>query len=329
MLKIFPMQILAPFDDCPTSELPIVHTGSVKIIRRDSEKVLAFEHTDKFSVFDCGPHPQEIPEMGVNLCRMNVSSFKVAQALKIPTHFIAKKDERTIFVREFATPKDRPLNPGETDVMLPLEWIDRSHVSGSLRRAFLESKKKPTDYGFRSDDRYIIPTEGDPLPFPVHECTTKWEKVDRPLTVKEATVLIGGITEVEWHRSWAIIDRLNGALSLAAKAAGFTRLDGKKELAFSGPKRQIVVIDAFGNPHEDRYAPTLRLEQGEVIHFSKEFLRQLFIKNGFFATVKEARKANQPDPPYLPLPAEDILEASRRFKILADAYEVAVNNMVG
>ncbi|MEO8638039.1 MAG: phosphoribosylaminoimidazolesuccinocarboxamide synthase [Candidatus Taylorbacteria bacterium] len=314
-------------DDRPTEQLSIVHHGSVKIIRRAGEHVLAFEHTDRFSVFDCGPHPQEIPGMGEALCRCNVAGFKIAAALCIPTHFIREKDGRTILVREFATPKDRPLYPEETDVMIPLEFIDRERVSGSIRRALESGKKKPTNYGFASNDFDKLPREGTPFPFPVHECTTKWEKVDRPLEDDEA-MRLGGISREEWQRAWALIDRLNGALSLAARASRFTRLDGKKELAFMGPERQIVFIDAFGNPHEDRYAPTAELEEGIVIHHSKEFLRQLFVQNGFYADVQKARAAGEADPPYPSLTTEQIGEASERFSRFSLHYEQAVGRIV-
>lgn len=309
-------------------ERELVHFGSVKIIYRVDDKTLAFKHTNNFSLFDVGPHPQQIPGMGRAVLRCSMASDRIAKTIGVRTCVIGQEDKDTILVREFQTPKGRPLRPDETDVMIPLEWIDRDYVSGSLARAFKAGEKRPTDYGFGSNNSDKLPLDGTELPFPHHEATTKWEDVDRQMDLEE-TLAYAGVTRLEWDRAWRVIAKLNGALALAAAAAGFKRLDGKKEMAFSGPAKELVVIDAFGNPNEDRYAPIETLRPGNVDHYSKEWLRQLFIKKGYKKVLDAAREQNLPDPEYPPLTDEEIAEARRRYEIFAGLYEAAVNRILG
>lgn len=304
----------------------IVHVGSVKDIERVDKTTLGFRHTDRFSVFDVGPHPQQIPGMGKAVFRCTMASDRVAKAIGIRTSILGYDDERTILVKEFDTPKGRPLRPDETNVMIPLEFIDREFVSGRLAREFKSGEKRPTEYGFASDEPNRIPQEGTQLPFPHYEVTTKWEDVDRPMDLEEA-LKFAGITCLEWVSAWRIIAHLNGALSLAAAAAGYERLDGKKELAFGNTRQELVVIDSAGNPNEDRYTPKHTLDPGNVDHWSKEFLRQIFIKNGYKKALDEARRLGQPDPPYPRLSDEDIAEVSRRYTVFADQYERAADRM--
>ncbi|MDO8594435.1 MAG: phosphoribosylaminoimidazolesuccinocarboxamide synthase [bacterium] len=306
---------------------PFVHQGSVKVIERENLTTIAFRHTDKFSVFDVGSHPQEIPRMGNAVFRCSMASDRLLKAAGLQTAVVGQDDGDVILVHEVSTPKDRPLLPSETNVMPRIEWLDRDYVAGSLGRDFRSGKKKPSDYGFADES---VPPDGTRLPFPHHEATTKWEDVDRPMT-NEETLAYAGLTVFQWRQGWRVINYANGILGIAAKAAGFRRLDGKKEMALVMVNGILMwmFIDALGNPNEDRYAPSDTLRPGYIDHYSKEWLRQLFIANGYKKVLDEARKAGQPDPDYPLLKDEDITEASRRYTLFADSYEAAVNRILG
>ncbi len=296
------------------SDIP-VYVGSSRDVYRREAGILEFRFKDTFSVFDVGEHHQTIPGKGAALCASAVQSFKIAQALGIETHFIEQIDAITINVKEF-----RILEPAETDFtttgyILPLEFIDGSYVAGSLGRDMRSGKKKPTDFGFETDE---APQDGTPLFWPEQRYTTKREEFDRPLTPEEARDL-AKITTDEEDRIWRIIHRFNAGLSLVASRAGFTRFDGKKECGL-GARRRPVILDTAGTPDEDRFVLTDALREGEIIHYSKEMIREIFIANGYYAKVMAARKAAEPDPEYPDLTTAEIAEVSTRYQQFAEAY---------
>lgn len=307
-----------------TAEPPVgtikekVYTGSSRDVWRVKPGVLDFEFKDTFSVFDVGVHHQTIPGKGAALCACAVRSFEIARLLGIETHFIKQVDARTIQIKEF-----RILEPAETDFattghILPLEFIDGSHVAGSLGRDMRSGKKKPTDYGFETDEP---PKDGTPLFWPEQRITTKREDFDRPLTRNEAGVL-ARITEEEEERIWRVIHRFNGGVSMVAAIAGFNRWDGKKEIGFLGSftRRRPVILDTAGTPDEDRFVLTSALSDGRIVHYSKEVLREILIENGYYKAVMAARSSGREDPPYPELTAAQIAEVSDRYWEFTDAY---------
>lgn len=297
-----------------------LHEGSVKVIWAIGSDVLHFENTDHFSAFDRGRHPQTIPGQAYALTKCAVASFKIAKQIGTRTHFIEQVNDTTIAVRRLATPKES--SETDTNHVLPLELIDRIRVGGGLARDLASGVKNPVDYGF---DEGYVPKQGELLPSPVFEITTKREKFDRPLTDEEA-MRIAGINRKKLDEIKSVIIHYNGALSLAAKAAGYDRWDGKKEVALVGPQRNVCIVDSAGTLHEDRFVATREFEEtGQIIHYSKEAIRELFIKNGFYDALKRARAAGQPDPDYPEVSTEDIQEISHRFARFSHDYSTAVS----
>lgn len=295
--------------------MELIHHGSVKDIFRLDECTLAFRFTNRFSVFDCGAHPQEIPGKAEAVCSAALTSFMIAQKVGVPTHFLEQMDDVTLRVQELGIIADRPLKNTEENYVVPLEWITRFAVAGSLLRDLQNGAESPAKYGFHHHD---VPSEGTPLRWPVHQLTTKFEKVDRKLSEGEAMDLAGiGYNDIIQFRS--MIDRLDGALALAFHRAGFAHFDGKKECGL-GFNREKMIVDVFGTPDEDRPVLLVALAKGEVEHYGKEFLRKHFIEMGFYGQVKKAREEGRPDPPYPSLPEEIIAEAARRYDTFALNY---------
>jgi phosphoribosylaminoimidazole-succinocarboxamide synthase len=293
-------------------KLKFIKPGSAKDIYRVDKKSLAFRFNKLFSVFDVGRSKDEIPGKDIALCACAVRSFEIAKQIGVPTHFMEQLDEITIRVKEFKIITDRPLTLKDTNYVVPIEWIDRERVAGSIRRSFVDGTKNPEDYGLRKGK---IPEEGALFPYPIEHPTTKFEDVDRDITVAEVCRL-GGITLKDYDEFWSMIHRLNGAIDLKMFEAGFIKLDGKKECGM-GPRRRKMIVDVFGTPDEDRPS---KIIDGEVIHYSKEYPRQIFIEMGYYNAVNKARKLKRRVPPIPRLLEDQIAEISWRYRQVARAY---------
>lgn len=294
----------------------LIRNGSSKdIFALPGTKDIAFRCLNTFSLFDVGRASYEIPKKGLAICACAVESFHIASSIGVPTHFVERLDPITIRVHRAQTITDRHLTQADTNYVVPAEWIYRLRDSGSIHRDFTAGSKKPEDYGLPAG---IIPKEGTPFPWPIHHFTTKFEKTDRDITFADACAM-AGITEKDALEFWSMIDRLTGAIGFELNASGFALVDGKME-CLMGPNREKLIGDVFGTPDEDRFCLLDALEDGRVEHYSKEYLRQLFIKMGYYDELKAARKAKQSDPPIPRLPENQIEEASRRYIAVAEAY---------
>ncbi|MDD5071618.1 MAG: phosphoribosylaminoimidazolesuccinocarboxamide synthase [Patescibacteria group bacterium] len=276
---------------------------------------IAFRFLDTFSVFDVGRADYEIKGKGQAVCACAVQSFFMAQSIGIPTHFVEQLDQATIRVKRAQVITGRSLTPADANYVVPAEWIYRLRVAGSIHRNFSAGDKNPEDYGLPAG---AIPRVGTPFPWPVHHFTTKFEDIDRDITFSEACAM-AGITEKDALEFWSMIDRLTGAIGFELNASGFALVDGKME-CLMGPNREKLIGDVFGTPDEDRFCLLEALEDGRVEHYSKEYLRQLFIEMGYYDELKAARKAGQPDPPIPRLPEEKIEETRQRYIAVAANY---------
>lgn len=126
-----------------TNVPPLLYEGSSRDVYRIEGGMLAFHFKDTFSVFDIGMHPQTIPGKAEALCECAVHSFKNAKAIGIETHFVEQTGPRSILVEEMATEAWEPDQPKGR--LIPLEFITRFAVAGSLLRDFKKGKRnRPT-----------------------------------------------------------------------------------------------------------------------------------------------------------------------------------------
>src|SRR3989344_5780846 len=154
---------------------PPFHDGSVKTLHDFGYGTMAFRFTDRWSVFDVGPHHQAIPGKGKAVCDCAVQSFKIAASVGVPTHFLEQLDPVTIRVKKLEVITYRPLTQNDCNCVVPIEWIFRFRVAGSIDRAFRSNPgssgyKDPRHYGFATSGP---PAVGTPFPWPVHQFTTK------------------------------------------------------------------------------------------------------------------------------------------------------------
>lgn len=285
--------------------MELIREGKVKEVYDEGETLL-FKFTDKISVFD-KIIPNLIPGKGESLCRTAAYWFKMASdSAHVATHFLEMPSPTEMRVVKYFVPEGKG-NPYEIEYVIPLEFIARYYVAGSLFDRLKQGTLKPIDVGLNA-----MPNYGDELDDPFFEVTTKFEKFDRPLTVGEA-IEIGGLTRMELYDIKEAILRIDRRMNKQVRSRGLIHVDGKKEFAF-GIAREPVVIDTFGTADEDRFWDLKQYEEGKIIELSKEFVRQHYRSIGYHAKLYEAREKNLPEPDIPPLPPEMVEKTSKLYK---------------
>ena len=274
-----------------------VRIGSSKIMEPAGKGEIFLRYTIGWSAYDRGTSPQMIPGIGAARCACAVKSFELAREAGVPTHFLEQIDPLTILVKEFAVPGHASLSGQTCGRVLDAEWIWRARAAGSLLTRIKAGEIDPVVLGFTPGTEVV---EGMKLPYPVQECTTKFESVDRHLTDDETRARIG-LDKVQWGRAWKIIMRAVEASNGHYDYVGFDSSDGKCELALTNDD-EIVMVDAFGTQDENRITDQ---ETGEI--YCKDLIRNHLKKTSWYADLIKAKKEYPGDkskwPPYHPCPA--------------------------
>lgn len=305
-----------------SEKLKFIRHGSAKDIYRADKTSIAFRFTNHFSVFDVGRSEDEIPGKAEAVCACAVKSFQIANEIGVPTHFIEQIDSTTIRVHEAQIITDRYMILADENYVVPAEFIYRLFVAGSIERDFQSGKKNPEYYGLPAGK---IPEAGMPFPYPVHMLTTKFEKIDRDISVQQMCNM-AGIDLKDQSEYWSMIDRLTGAIGIELSRVGFGLIDGKME-CLMGLGRKKMIGDAFGTPDEDRFCPIEKLKNGQIDHYSKEYIRQYYILIGYHKELKAARAVGDPDPLMPRLPEHEIIEISKRYRTFTKNYTGVIINI--
>ncbi|MBN1785701.1 MAG: phosphoribosylaminoimidazolesuccinocarboxamide synthase [Candidatus Methanofastidiosa archaeon] len=288
-----------------------LRSGSVKEIHQVQKDELEFEFTDRISVFD-KLIPSIIPGKGGTLCAEGAFWFKRAEKLGINTHFIEMTAPNRFRVKRVDIIRDYDkMNSETTNYLIPLEFIARHYVAGSLHDRIGKGAIDPADLGFEEghEVRY-----GEMLPRPYLETSTKLERVDRLLGLEES-LRISGLTKAEYDDILSIILLLDEEIEREVSKRGLIHVDGKKEFAFD-KDRNIMIIDVFGTADEDRFWDKAAWERGECIELSKEFVRKYYEGIGYKASLYKARGRGMAEPDIPPLPGDMITKASAIYRDL-------------
>ncbi|MCI4334116.1 MAG: phosphoribosylaminoimidazolesuccinocarboxamide synthase [Thermoplasmata archaeon] len=282
--------------------------GKVKEVWELSPSELEFRFTNDISVFD--KHiPSEIPHKGETLARTSAHWFELCSKLGLPHHFLELSGPTAMRVRRVrVVPKPRSLGPKPVDYLVPLEFIVRYYVAGSLWDRFKAGKIRPEAIGFPAGRAVQY---GDVLPEPMFEVTTKLEPVDRPLEWPEALELAVLETAQKEEIREAIL-KIDAAMSREVEPRGLLHVDGKKEFAVD-PSGQLMLVDTFGTADEDRFWDRGAFERGRFVEFSKEFVRQHYRTTGYFEQLQKARENGGEEPPIPALPPLLVDEVSRLY----------------
>lgn len=323
--------------------------GTVKdleILREPSERELGlgrFVFSDRYSVFDWGVMPDQIPGKGESLCLMSAYFFEKLEDLGVRTHYLGLRDSSgdLVRLRDLDEPTRimeiklvrviRPrfidgrydysvFTPQLRNFLIPMEFIYRNYLpdGSSVFKRIKRGELKPEDLGLDRE-----PRPGERLPRPFFDVSTKLEESDRYLRWEEAMEL-AGVTEEEASEIKRILEIVNDLITKEVERIGLTNDDGKIELAFD-EERRLMVVDSVGTLDECRF------RYGDV-QVSKEMARAYYRGTRWYFEVEEAkRKAREIgiedwrslckiSPPRLD---PDLLE------IISNAYKAVANELTG
>ncbi len=282
--------------------------GKVKEVWEVSPTELEFRFTNDISVFD--KHiPSEIPHKGETLARTAAHWFEVCRRIGVPHHFRGLASPTSMRVeRVRVVPQVRTLGPNPRDYLIPLEFIVRYYLAGSLWDRVRSGKISASALGFPAGRSLVY---GERLPEPRFEMTTKLESVDRLLTDAEARE-ISGLDAPAIAALTETILRIDEAIQREIAPRGLLHVDGKKEFAVNS-EGVVMVVDTFGTADEDRFWDKDAYDRGRQVDFSKEFVRQHYRRTGYYDELQRARESGQPEPPIPPLPPLLVDEVSRLY----------------
>lgn len=288
--------------------MKLLKKGKVKEVYIANDDELEFVFTDNISVFD-KVIPTKISHKGETLCRTSAYWFKAAEKLGIKTHFIKLTAPNRMRVKKLnIIPNYDELSDKTRNYLIPLEFIARYYVAGSLYDRIKNKELKPESLGLKTNCEVKY---GDRLPEPFFEVTTKLEKTDRLLESEEA-LRLSGLSIDEYKKIKEIFFKIDEEMSNAVKQRGLIHVDGKKEFGFD-EKREIILIDTFGTADEDRFWDAVEYKKSNFVELSKEFVRQYYKKIGYFDKLQHARKNNFQEPEIPPLPDDMVRKISALY----------------
>lgn len=291
--------------------MKLLNKGKVKEVYEVSESELEFYFTDNISVFD-KVIPTSVPHKGETLCKTSAYWFDLTEDMGIRTHFKGLSDSNRMRVRRVNVIRDySKLTPESTNYLIPLEFICRYYISGSLFDRVKRGEIKPEDLGFEIGHSVKYGTK---LPKPFFECTTKLEKFDRKVTSEEA-MNMAGLTMHEYEAIKTTVIKIDERIASEVGKRGLLHVDGKKELAFDS-ERNLMLIDTFGTADEDRFWDAEQYENGKCVELSKEFVRQYYRGINYLKRLEEAREDGKEEPDIPPLPDDIVERVSKLYVVL-------------
>ena len=288
--------------------MKFLKSGKVKDVYEANDSELEFVFSDRVSVFD-KVIPSEIPLKGQTLARTAAHWFQLCKDLGIKTHYVRLTGPDCMRVSRVRVIYDPDCLKSERgDYLIPLECIARYYLYGSLWDRVAEGEIDAAALSFPKNHKAV---QGERLPNPFFEVTTKLEKVDRNITQLEA-LRISGLTEDEFDEIKAMALRIDAEMDNQLVPRGLIHVDGKKEFAFD-KDRNIMVVDTFGTADEDRFWDAAELKHGRFVERSKEFVRQYYRRTGYHDRLMRARREGKEEPPIPPLPTEMVETVSNVY----------------
>ncbi|MCK5115013.1 MAG: phosphoribosylaminoimidazolesuccinocarboxamide synthase [Candidatus Aegiribacteria sp.] len=283
--------------------------GSVKDLEvlkaADSKKPgkARFIYSDRYSVFDWGEMPDNIPEKGAAITLLGAYFFEKLEKMDICTHYVGLVEDGK--VRKLSDihrvtnameidllPVIRPELTGDIydysayrdlkgQHLIPLEIIYRNTLppGSSVFRRLKEGKITPQDLGLDS-----FPTPNQKLEPPIIDVSTKLEITDRYISWPEAG-LISGLSDQEILDLKDLTRVLNNFISDEYSKIGLINEDGKIEVGFDS-ERRLMLVDVLGTLDECRF--TLN-----GMPVSKEIARVYYRNTPWYQAVEEAKKADR------------------------------------
>jgi phosphoribosylaminoimidazole-succinocarboxamide synthase len=184
--------------------------------------------------------------------------------------------------------------------IVPIECVVRGYLYGSLFNRVLNG----------SISLPIEPILASHLPKPIFDPTTKFEKIDRPVS-EEEIISKGWVTKKELSRIQGESISLYNQMAEICSKAGFILADVKFEFGRDGD--EIILADSLG-PDEFRLWPIDKYKPGDIqVSYDKQLVRDWLIEVGFKEKMDQHKKNGVPLPRPPELPFNLITEVSKRY----------------
>lgn len=298
--------------------------GSVKdltIIQnpsRDHFGIGRFTFSDRYSVFDWGEMPDNIPEKGKSIAVLAAYFFEKLTEMGISTHYIGLvEDGKAKGLKYLYSPSNmmeikllRVIKPElkngiydytlykneKGNFLIPIEVIYRNYLptGSSVFKRLERGEISPSDLGLTQ-----MPTPNQKLDTPILDVSTKLEITDRYMSWAEATTL-SGMNEQELQTLKQLTLTINSLITEEFNKIGLINEDGKIEVGFDSD-RNLMVVDVFGTLDECRFTY-------EGLPVSKEIARIYYRNTDWAKAVEEAKAKDRQhwkeicalQPPHLP-----------------------------
>lgn len=238
--------------NCPSMQeknLTYIASGKAKDIYENSKETLLFDFTDRITAFD-GKKKAEYIEKGEITCKLAEHWFRILEKEGIPTHYIECPTSTTMIVKRLE--------------IVPVEVIWRNYAAGSLLRRYNAGEINLPDG--------VEPKEGSLIPGGMIEFTTKFEEVDRPVTIDEI-LSKGWLNEKEIEYISELTKKINDILSRELAKNDIILADFKVEYGRT-PESKIILADEVGTPDGCRFWKKDDFEKGIITSLDKDVFRK-------------------------------------------------------
>lgn len=272
--------------------MELVYKGSVKDLYSAGDSMI-FKYSNRYSIFDWGQMPDEIPFKGEALASMAASFFEYLESKKIHSHFNKQISKSEISVRpvkvlrpewiegqyDYSSYQDRP-----TNTLVPLEVIFRRYLGQGNS---LEKRLKKNPEYLKDLELTSMPTAATHFEPALVEFSTKLESSDRYLGKSELAQM-NIANDQELKNLKVLTQEITSHLQGLFEKLSIKLWDGKFEYGFGNEidkVRELFLVDSIG-PDE------LRLTY-EGLPLSKEFLRQIYAHTAWAEGVQKAKDLAQ------------------------------------
>ena len=220
--------------------MELIYKGSVKDLYKDGPQ-LVFKYSNRYSIFDWGEMPDEIPQKGEALASMAASFFEYLKSKGMDSHYSHAVNANSIAVKQVDV--IRPKWTGDrydysayagrpTYCLVPLEVIFRKHLGQGNS---LEARLKKNPAYLADIDLKEMPSGATTFDPALIECSTKLETSDRYLTKKEIAEM-NVISAKELQNLRQETQRIVSLLEGLFASFGVKLWDGKVEYGFQEAK---------------------------------------------------------------------------------------------
>jgi phosphoribosylaminoimidazole-succinocarboxamide synthase len=283
--------------------------GSVKDLKiikeatKEEHGIGRFIYSDRYSVFDWGEMPDQIPNKGEAISILGAYFFEKLESLNIPTHYFGLVEKDSVKkLSELKNPVNimemkllRVIKPGlsgnqydyskyknkDGGFLIPLEVIYRNFLppGSSVFKRLKNGEIKPQDLGLDK-----MPEPNQKLDKPIYDVSTKLEITDRYMSWKEAQE-ISGLNDYELSALKDLTSTVNNLITKEFARIGLVNEDGKIEVGFD-LNRNLMVVDVLGTLDECRFTY-------DDLPVSKEIARIYYRNTPWNNAAEEAKKKDR------------------------------------